>query len=108
MPAFSYFLLYPAVAQGGEDQHDSAEREIRTATILLQQGDYGEAKAHQQGSLKLEERKRGPDVWVFRWWDTDANGKRVYRKQQVGDLSEYPHETAAKAAIDTLRLTINH
>jgi hypothetical protein len=74
----------------------------------LQQGDYGEAKAHQQGSLKLEERKRGPDVWVFRWWDTDANGKRVYRKQQVGDLSEYPHETAAKAAIDTLRLTINH
>ena len=99
--AIACFLIlpYPAVAQGGEDQHDSAEREIRTATILLQQGDYGEAK---------EERKRGPDVWVFRWWDTDANGKRVYRKQQVGDLSEYPHETAAKAAIDTLRLTINH
>jgi len=108
--AIACFLIlpYPAVAQGGEDQHDSAEREIRTATILLQQGDYGEAKAHQQGSLKLEERKRGPDVWVFRWWDTDANGKRVYRKQQVGDLSEYPHESAAKAAIDTLRLTINH
>lgn len=63
---------------------------------------------YQQGSLKLEERKRGPHVWVFRWWDTDANGTRVYRKQQVGDLSEYPNETAAKAAVDTLRLTINH
>src|SRR5690349_9358302 len=63
---------------------------------------------YQQGSLKLEERKRGRDVWVFRWWDTDANGKRVYRKQQVGDLNEYPNETAARAAIDALRLTINH
>ena len=63
---------------------------------------------YQRGSLKLEERKRGPHVWVFRWWDTDADGTRVYRKQQVGDLSEYPNETAAQAAVDTLRLTINH
>lgn len=63
---------------------------------------------YQQGSLKLEERKRGPHIWVYRWWDTDANGKRVYRKHQVGDLSQYPNETAAKAAIDALRLTINN
>jgi integrase len=63
---------------------------------------------YQQGSLKLEERKRGPHVWVYRWWDTDANGKRVYRKHQIGDLSNYPNETAAKTAIDALRLTINN
>ena len=63
---------------------------------------------YQQGSLKLEERKRGPSIWVFRWWDTDASGKRVYRKQQVGDLRQYPSETAAKAANDALRLTINN
>lgn len=63
---------------------------------------------YQQGSLKLEERKRGPHVWTFRWWDTDANGKRVYRKQQIGDLSQYPNETAAKVASDALRLTINN
>jgi len=62
---------------------------------------------YQQGSLKLEERKRGPHVWIFRWWDTDANGKRVYRKQQLGDLNEYPDELAAQAAADALRLTIN-
>jgi integrase len=62
---------------------------------------------YQQGSLKLEERKRGPYVWVFRWWDTGPNGDRVYRKRQVGDLTEYPNETAAKVAIDALRLTIN-
>lgn len=60
---------------------------------------------YQEGSLKLEERKRGPDVWVYRWWETDASGKRKYRKRQVGDS---PNETAAKAAIDALRLTINN
>lgn len=63
---------------------------------------------YQEGSLKLEERKRGPHVWVYRWWDTDANGKRVYRKQQIGDLGQYPNEMAAKAASDALRLTINN
>ncbi len=63
---------------------------------------------YQQGSLKLEERKRGSDVWVYRWWDTDVSGKRVYRKHQIGDLEQYPHQTAAKAAIDALRLTINN
>jgi|SRR5271157_149125 len=47
-------LLSPAVAQGGEDQHDSAEREIRTGTILLQQGDYGEAKAHFERAQTLQ------------------------------------------------------
>jgi hypothetical protein len=29
-------------------------------------------------------------------------------KQQVEDLSQYPNETAAKAASDALRLTINN
>ena len=51
---------------------------------------------YQQGSLKLEERKRGPHVWVFRWWDTNANGKRVYRKQQVGDLSVDPNRNSGQ------------
>lgn len=63
---------------------------------------------YQEGSLKLEERKRGPNVWVFRWWETDASGERKYRKRQVGDSRQYPNETAAKAAIDALRLTINN
>lgn len=63
---------------------------------------------YQEGSLKLEERKRGPAVWVYRWWETDANGERKYRKRQVGDSRQYPNEAAAKAAIDALRLTINN
>ena len=63
---------------------------------------------YQQGSLKLEERKRGSDVWVYRWWDTDATGKSIYRKKQIGDLVQYPSEAAAQAGADALRLTINN
>ena len=55
-----------------------------------------------------EERKRGRHVWTFRWWETDVNGDRIYRKQQIGDLGEYPNATAANVAVDALRLTINH
>jgi hypothetical protein len=61
---------------------------------------------YQEGSLKLEERK-GPRVWVYRWWDTGATGKHIYRKYQVGDVIEYPNESSAKAAVDAIRLTIN-
>src|ERR1700682_2899991 len=75
---------------------------------LNKEGSLFRRTTYQQGSLKLEERKRGPHVWVFRWWDTDANGMRVYGKRQVGDLGEDPNETTAKAAVATLRLTINH
>jgi hypothetical protein len=35
---------------------------------------------YQHGSLVLEERKRGPAVWVYRWWERDINGKPVRRK----------------------------
>src|ERR1700730_4952437 len=63
---------------------------------------------YQQGSLNLEERKKGPAVWVYRWWEKDVDGKSVRRKLQVGDAGKYPTESAAQAAADALRLTINN
>ena len=63
---------------------------------------------YQQGSLTLEERKRGPAVWVYRWWERDINGKLIRRKLQVGGLERYPSESAAQSAADALRLTINN
>src|ERR1700682_4272352 len=63
---------------------------------------------YQQGSLTLEERKRGPAVWVYRWWERDINGKPIRRKLQVGGLERYPSESAAQSAVDALRLTINN
>ena len=63
---------------------------------------------YQHGSLVLEERKRGPAVWVYRWWEKNINGKPVRRKLQVGSAEKYATESAAEAAADALRLTINN
>ena len=63
---------------------------------------------YQQGSLTLEERKRGSAVWVYRWWENDITGKPIRRKVQLGSLERYPNESAACAAADALRLTINN
>lgn len=63
---------------------------------------------YQEGSLTLEGRKRGSAVWVYRWWERDINGKSVRRKVQIGGLEKYPNESAAQAAADALRLTINN
>jgi len=56
----------------------------------------------------LEERKRGPAVWVYRWWETDINGKPVRRKLQIGSSEQYATVSAAQVAADALRLTINN
>jgi integrase len=63
---------------------------------------------YQHGSVEQEERKKGPSVWVYRWWETDINGKLSHRKIQVGDVKQYPTESAVQAAADALRLTINN
>ena len=63
---------------------------------------------YQHGSVEREERKKGPAVWVYRWWEEDINGKLVHRKVQVGDVKKYPTESAAHSTADALRLTINN
>lgn len=62
---------------------------------------------YQHGSLEREARKKGPTVWVYRWWELDIDGKLRHRKVQIGDVKQYPTESQAQAAADALRLTIN-
>jgi integrase len=47
-------------------------------------------KRHQQGSLTTEKRKTGPSVWVYRWRETDTDGKQVNRKTVVGNKNNTP------------------
>jgi tetratricopeptide (TPR) repeat protein len=48
-----FLLLSPALAQSKEDPHHSAAGEIRTGTILLQQSNYADAKAHFEQAQTL-------------------------------------------------------
>jgi len=63
---------------------------------------------YQNGSIRREERKNGPAVWVYRWREQDVNGKLVHRKIQVGDIKKHPTESSVHAVADALRLTINN
>lgn len=60
----------------------------------------------QDGCLTTEKRKRGPDVWVFLWRETDATGKRRQRKIAIGTVNQFT-ESAAKKEISLLRAEIN-
>jgi len=53
----------------------------------------------QQGSLIRSARKRGPDVWQFRWADRGLYGKRIYRKRVIGTVCQYPEADSARQAV---------
>ena len=62
---------------------------------------------YQHGFFSRCKRKKGPEVWVFRWRDIDASGKPKMRSLVVGSVKQYSTETAAWKAVSTLRLDIN-
>jgi integrase len=61
---------------------------------------------YQYGSLLPESRKRGPDVWVYRYFER-GNPKNIRRKAVVGTLEELPRRADAERACERLRLTAN-
>ncbi|SFS10757.1 Site-specific recombinase XerD [Granulicella pectinivorans] len=62
---------------------------------------------YQRGYLTTESRSSGPDVWTYRWREPSGNGQSVRRKRIIGTVQEYKTETAARKAVDALRLDIN-
>jgi integrase len=61
---------------------------------------------YQRGSLVREERKVGPDVWIFRWREQTSSG-RVKRKVVVGTVEQYRSKAAAQKATEALRVNVN-
>jgi len=59
-------------------------------------------KRFQTGSLQRETRRRGPDVWIFRFRDGQMN-----RKEQVGTVEQFTNKTAALKACELLRSKLN-
>jgi integrase len=62
---------------------------------------------YQLGTLYLEPRKKGPDVWVYRWRETNQQGSRQLRKQILGTVKELRTQADAFRAAETFRLSIN-
>lgn len=53
----------------------------------------------QNGSVIRRNRKKHSDIWQFRWREETSNGKRVYRRKEIGTVDQIPDlETARKAA----------
>jgi integrase len=57
---------------------------------------------YQYGNLTLRERKKGPDVWKFRWME---NGKP--KSVLIGAVDKYPTQADAERAVERLRIKIN-
>lgn len=66
------------------------------------------SRAHyQQGSIRRVSRKKAPEVWVFRWRDTKADGSRRENTRVIGTVLEYRTRAAAVKAAEALRININ-
>ena len=61
----------------------------------------------QHGCLERINRKRGPDVWQFRWSEANSNGTRLYHKRVIGTVEQYPDENAARRTVAGLVSEIN-
>lgn len=59
-------------------------------------------RRYQNGCLYREKRKSGPDVWVFRFRDGRSN-----RKEQIGNVEQFPTRKAAMQACELLCVNIN-
>ena len=62
----------------------------------------------QEGSLKKEKRRRGPDVWVYRWREVGPDGVTRKPKAVVGPVDKLPTKSLAKRAVEALGLGINN
>jgi hypothetical protein len=60
----------------------------------------------QHGSLVRVKNKTTDDTWFLRFYE-DVQGKRVYRKQKIGTVREYPRLRDAEKAVLALRAKIN-
>jgi integrase len=62
---------------------------------------------YQYGSVEIDKRVNGPDVWLYRWWESTSDGRRKRRGFTVGTVEEYTTEAHALKAAEGMRLIIN-
>ncbi len=63
-------------------------------------------QSYQKGSLTIEKRASGQQIWIFRWREAGPDGKRVQRKAIVGTKQDFPTKAKAEQAAAALRLDV--
>ena len=61
----------------------------------------------QLGSLLRSSRRRGPDIWEFRYRGRRHNGRRIYRRITIGNVKQFKTEASARKGITGLIKEIN-
>lgn len=61
----------------------------------------------QNGSLIRTHRRRGPDVWEFRWREPGPDGRRVHRRRVIGTVEQLEEASVAFKTTAGLRREIN-
>ena len=61
----------------------------------------------QNGSITLAPRRRGPNVWEFRWREPGPDGRKKHRRIIIGSILELKDQVSALQAIAGLRQEIN-
>lgn len=61
----------------------------------------------QDGSVTIEPRKRGPDVWCFRWREGGPDGRKIHRRIVLGTAEDLKSIGSARKAVVGLRREIN-
>jgi len=62
---------------------------------------------YQYGNVELSPRRRGPDIWLYRYWEPLAN-KRVRKGTVIGTIEQYPTKAAAEKAAERFRTKVNN
>jgi integrase len=55
----------------------------------------------------LSKNGSGEQIWLFRWYETQADGQRIRRKKVIGKFGQYKNKAAAEKAATGFRLAIN-
>ena len=61
----------------------------------------------QDGSVSVERRKLGPDVWCFRWREAGPDGRRIQRRIVLGTAEDLKSIGSARKMVVGLRREIN-
>src|SRR5215469_1146162 len=61
----------------------------------------------QGGSITVERRKRGPDVWSFRWREAGPDGRRIHRRIVLGSAEDLKNLASARKIVVGLKREIN-